>query len=133
MNARLGIVLAVLGCSVEPCPDGQRKDDTGFCVVEAGSEPGGEGGAAGAEPATGGVVGEGGAGTCENPSAFEDPCMTSADCRCEVNYCALQPGASEGICTRTGCVEDPSVCPSNLICFDLSVFDSSLPSICVPP
>jgi hypothetical protein len=131
------LALAALGCSVDPCPTGQHQDVTGFCVADATPQTDGEGGAAGRpSDAASGSPSEGGAGgaaTCENPSDFEDACSTSADCRCDVNYCAVQPGATEGICTRTGCAEDPSVCPASFNCLDLSVFDSSLPSFCTPP
>jgi hypothetical protein len=127
------IVAAALGCSVDPCPDGQHVDPTGFCVADAAPQPSPEGGAAGS-PSTD-PAGAGGADSspvCSDPSAFGDTCASSDDCRCDVSYCAIQPTAAEGICTRTGCVEDPGICPPTFTCFDLSVFDSSLPSICAP-
>ncbi len=123
------------GCSVEPCDSTQRLDKTGFCVEQT---TGGTAGGPADATDTAGVSGEGGStqggeASCEQPSSFGDACARSQDCRCEVDYCALQPGATEGVCTRTGCVEDPSICPASWQCLDLSAFDASLPAICVPP
>ncbi len=57
---------------------------------------------------------------------------TGNECGGDADYCAIEPGKPAGICTRTGCKEDPSVCPEGWDCTDLSVFLPSLPSICVP-
>lgn len=53
-----------------------------------------------------------------------------SDCSCEADYCAKMPGQTQGICTITGCKEDPSICPQGYRCFDLSAFMPDLPSIC---
>lgn len=58
---------------------------------------------------------------------------TSTDCPCEASYCAVQPGQTAGYCTRTGCKEDASICPSGWSCLDLSVFLPGQPSICRKP
>lgn len=58
------------------------------------------------------------------------PCKESVDCTCAAAYCALQPGKTEGYCSKTGCKEDPGICPSDWTCFDVSQFAAGQPSIC---
>jgi hypothetical protein len=63
-------------------------------------------------------------------------CTTSGKsdaCNCAADYCALMPGQTEGYCTRTGCKEDPSVCPADWSCLDLSQFLAGQPAICIKP
>jgi hypothetical protein len=132
----LSLLMLALGCSVEPCDPGQTQDQLGFCVppvASAGSSDAGAPPEAVAGAPAGGAGGAGGAPVCEAPSSFGDECSASSECRCEVEYCAIQPNQTSGICTRTGCVEDPSVCPDDWQCIDLSAFMADLPSICVPP
>ncbi|HEY6878795.1 MAG TPA: hypothetical protein VI299_12285, partial [Polyangiales bacterium] len=70
-------------------------------------------------------------GTCTLPNdGFGATCKVDADCPCAANYCALMPGQKTGTCTKTGCKDDPSLCPSGYRCFDLSVFAANLPAIC---
>jgi hypothetical protein len=60
-----------------------------------------------------------------------DPCKTNTECKATADYCAVQPPATTGYCTITGC--DPKVpasCPSGYYCFDLSIFDPKLPKMC---
>jgi hypothetical protein len=127
MSRFAGLTLVFfLGCSVDqPCDPGQQSNEQGFCAstMAAGGAAAGGSGDAGA---AGGAV-------CEDPSNFGDQCAQSSECNCKVDYCALQPGATTGVCTRTGCVEDGSVCPETWQCLDLSAFGAGLPSICVPP
>jgi hypothetical protein len=64
---------------------------------------------------------------------FGAPCKDGAnhsDCPCAADYCAVQPGQTTGYCTKTGCVEDPNICPSGYTCFDLSKFAPDLPAFC---
>lgn len=79
----------------------------------------------------------GGADECDGVDGgtgmFGATCTDGAnhsDCDCPAPYCAIEPGMSEGTCTRTGCIEHPERCPDGYRCVDLSVFDPSLPSIC---
>jgi hypothetical protein len=69
-------------------------------------------------------------GTC---TRFGDPCANTDDCGCTTNTCALRTEDAEGICTSTGCVEHPSICPADWVCVDLSAYGNELPSICLPP
>ncbi len=61
---------------------------------------------------------------------FGASCTADADCTCAASYCALMPGSTQGVCTKSGCKEDASVCPADYRCFDLSQFSPGLPSIC---
>lgn len=68
--------------------------------------------------------------TCSD-STFGNTCMTAADCGCDTAYCAGYPG-QQGICSHSGCLENPSVCPSTWNCQDFSAFQTGL-SLCAPP
>jgi hypothetical protein len=71
----------------------------------------------------------------EFENGFQSPCTDDenhSECTCEADYCAIMPGATEGFCTVTGCVEDPDKCPDGYMCFDLSPFGVDL-SFCNPP
>jgi hypothetical protein len=128
--------IAVLGlaCTVdEPCDPDQELDELRFCVPKT---PSAAGGADSGETPSGGAgleAGSAGASACEAPSEFGDVCSASSDCRCEVDYCAIFPGETQGICTRTGCIDNPAICPDGWMCLDLSMFSAELPAICVPP
>jgi hypothetical protein len=127
----LALALALLSaaCSIVPCDAGQELQ-LGVCVPAASA--GETQGQAGAPAVEGGDAGEGTAAECSPSSQFGDPCTSDAECHCPTNYCALQPGQSMGNCTHSGCLEDPSVCPADHMCVDLSVFSPTLPSICIP-
>jgi hypothetical protein len=76
------------------------------------------------------------AAACEAEIEFGTACsdaVTHAECGCEASYCALMPGQSEGYCTATGCLDDPSVCPEGWSCFDVSMFQPGAPAICLKP
>lgn len=75
-----------------------------------------------------GVPGDSGA-----PAGFGATCTEDANCVAPTTYCAKMPGSPSGYCTRTGCVETPSVCPSGWGCFDLSKFQAGSPSFCSKP
>jgi hypothetical protein len=57
----------------------------------------------------------------------------SSDCPCAADYCAIMPGQTSGYCTRSGCKDDPSVCPAEWSCFDVSAFQAGAPAICLAP
>jgi len=125
--------LFFFGCSVaEPCDPGQQVNEIGFCAVPVAAGGAAAGGSSAAGEA-GDSAGAADAPVCEDPAKFGDECTQSTECHCVVDYCALQPGMPTGICTRTGCLEDPSICPETWQCLDLSTFGPGLPSLCVPP
>jgi hypothetical protein len=78
--------------------------------------------------------GSGSGATCTlaggDAAGFGAPCKLPADCTCEADYCALMPGQATGYCTKQGCKQDASLCPSGWSCFDLSLFSPDLPAIC---
>jgi len=101
----------VVGADAAPVPDAEPRPDT---------DPGTEAGDAGGEDA--------------QPFAhYGDLCTADADCTPPTDICAILPGEAEGYCTRTGCVEEPSICPEGWSCLDLSQIDPTYPSVCILP
>lgn len=99
----------------------------GACLPRGGTG-GGTGADAGTPPPDADAAGDG----CAGPEvAFGTSCGGPDDCGCPAPYCAIQPGASVGFCTVTGCKEHPSVCPATYGCLDLTAFGA--PSFCAPP
>jgi hypothetical protein len=118
--ARLCILLLLLagppGCQPDVrCDEGQVYQRGACVVVDAGAPE------------------ETDACTDAGHTHYGDPCTEHAACPCPTNWCAVMPGASTGVCTHTGCLDDPGLCPADWSCLDLSVFQPDLPSICVPP
>ena len=71
------------------------------------------------------------------PSEFQD---WNADCAgdedCDTGFCAMQPGAPAGFCTRLGCAgRVETMCPADYTCFDLATMlnDPAMPNFCDPP
>jgi hypothetical protein len=64
------------------------------------------------------------------PSGMDDPCDGEGSCTGEADYCNQPPGYP-GMCTVSDCTLSPDNCPTGYYCFDLSIFESSLPTICV--
>jgi hypothetical protein len=64
------------------------------------------------------------------PAGMGDVCTGDGTCTGEADFCALEPGAAEGMCTVQGCTVEPNDCPAGYICFDLSIFAAGLPTIC---
>lgn len=139
-----GVVLAaalpMIGCVDAECDAGYVLEG-GSCVPAPSDGGASDGGPsdAGADlgDATSAIDSGPPGATCDPDAgmvAFGAPCTdatTHAECGCPAHHCAVQPGMSAGVCTATGCVENPSVCPAGYRCLDLSVFDPTLPSVCV--
>jgi len=117
----LFMVAALGACDDQPCDPGQRYSK-GICLAGAAPTDGGAGTEGGQAPA---LMCEAGGVT------WGGRCMTDADCGCGADSCGKIPGQAVGSCTRTGCKQDPSVCPSGWRCMDLAAFDPMLPSVCV--
>ena len=105
------------GCSDECDPGWEIKNHE--CVRVAAADAGGD------------AAGDGGdaASQC-TMSQLGVTCWQTEECTCDTDLCAAQPGM-QGFCTRTGCLQDATVCPSGWTCMDLSSMDPSWPSICV--
>lgn len=102
-------------------PDATRTTDSGDPArdEDAGQVPG----TSDCEPGPGGDD-DGFGGTCIDATSHRD-------CTCEADFCAIQPGTTEGFCTREGCGDDPGICPDGWSCFDLRSVGG--PSFCVKP
>lgn len=124
--AILGITFALSSCQ-ESCPAGYVEWNH-MCVAEStgGSSTGGS--SSNANAGTSALAGSG-QGDCTD-STFGNTCKTAADCGCDTAFCAAQPGQT-GICSHTGCLENPAVCPTNWTCGDFSAFQPGL-SLCTP-
>ena len=111
-------LLVATGCYLpDPCDEGQTYNrDRLTCTVEASASAD-----AGADDA----------GACSE-TTFGQPCSIAADCSCDTDFCAVQPGQSAGFCTTTGCLEVPDACAEGFVCLDVSGFSPDLGSICVP-
>lgn len=117
------VCLASLGCADTSSCDPDQDFVGGRCVTRApGPTDGGPAPDATLTCEDGGV---------EGGTDFGAVCVDSAGCGCPAPFCSVQPGATEGMCTQSGCVEDPSLCPAGWRCFDLSLFMAGLPSICI--
>ncbi|GEM_PF-5524897 len=117
---------------------GGGTDPSAGAPSQGGATPGGspdEGGSparAGAENGTAGSETGIDLVSCDR-EVLGAPCTdgtTHSDCGCDATYCAVPPGATAGMCTRTGCTDDPSLCPEGYGCLDLSTFQPGLPSLC---
>jgi hypothetical protein len=64
---------------------------------------------------------------------FADVCTGDPDCAAPTDDCAKYPSDPNGYCTRTGCLTDPTLCPSGWGCLDLSVYLPGLPALCTTP
>lgn len=113
-----------VGCDDVACDPDQI--NTGeFCVAapaDHGMPDGGATGAAGAPDSAG-----------AGANAFGASCSDASECPAPTDWCAVQPPDTTGFCTRQGCLDDPSICPDEWSCMDLSVFSPTLPAICTPP
>jgi len=113
------------------CDPGQILDPvSGYCVA-APADGGADTGTQPSPDASAGAADAAGDASCSpGTSMFGDPCTTLSDCHCPTDYCAVTPGATMGVCTRTGCDVDGSICPSAYTCLDLGQFQAGLPSVC---
>lgn len=131
MRTLMLAVCLVIGCDIEPCDPGQTKIMNASCIPDVPPPPANDGGSSNGEAGGRNSGGQGGS-DCAQSAQFGDPCSDDSECLCATDYCAMEPGAATGSCTRSGCLDDPSVCPMDYECVDLSASDPSLPSICVP-
>lgn len=70
-------------------------------------------------------------GTEELPAGQGDDCVTtdSVPCPGEADYCAVQPGSTQGYCTMQGCVKEPADdCPTGFRCCYFTI--SPIPDFC---
>lgn len=63
---------------------------------------------------------------------FGAPCTDSTSCAAPTDFCLPPPGGI-AYCTRSGCLADPTMCPTGWTCVDLSVYQAGLPAVCIQP
>jgi hypothetical protein len=66
----------------------------------------------------------------DKKAGFGEPCTANEQCRCGKDLCAIIPGQTCGFCTRSGCLQDPSICPQGWTCYDASAYQAGY-SLCV--
>ena len=63
------------------------------------------------------------------PTGMGEVCAGEEDCAgYEADYCLMQPGDDEGVCTVQDCSVDPDDCPDGYICCDFSI--PAVPNFC---
>jgi hypothetical protein len=126
-------IAPLTGCEDQCDPGWEIKNHE--CVRSAVADASADAGATGADAADDGTQEDAGddgdaASQC-TASQLGVTCMQNSECTCDTSFCAAQPGMV-GFCTRTGCLQDASVCPTGWSCMDLASFGEGLPSICIP-
>lgn len=115
---------ATAGCANTATCDDDERFTNGMCLPKPAAPPPSDAAADAPEPAV-----------CTPDAAltgeFGRKCTHHTECGCPAPICAVQPGQTEGFCTQV-CPNDPSVCPSNFRCIDLSAIDPSYPKTCLP-
>ncbi len=112
-SAVIALTLLLAGCGVGRLCDPDQTHVNGVCYAPD------------APPAT--------ADADETYAHFGDVCVVDTDCPVPTSFCAKLPADPTGYCTAVGCLTDPAVCPAGWGCFDLSVLQAGLPSICTKP
>jgi hypothetical protein len=127
--ALAGALLGLACGRYESCDPGQvLQFNVCFPGVVDGGRP--DVAAAGGSPGDAGTS-EGGGGMCADKAAgFGETCTADAQCRCSTDLCAIVPGQTSGFCTRSGCMKDPTICPTGWSCYDASAFQPGY-SLCV--
>ncbi len=115
------LLLLLGGCPLAECDDSQVLANGGCFVVEPDAAPGPDAG-----------DGDGGADAGDVQRLGLSCTATGQECGGDADFCAVEPGKTDGFCTRTGCKTQPTLCPDGWICLDLSIFDPTLPSLCTP-
>lgn len=118
--ATAGVAVAALGCTMsdsERCDEGQIYKD-GECV-EPDTDSETAGGTDSGDPDGGG----------ELPSGMGETCGSDADCQgFEADYCLIEYGEEEGVCTVKNCSIAPDDCPGGYGCCDFSI--DGVPNFC---
>jgi hypothetical protein len=73
---------------------------------------------------------DGGAMCADKKAGFGDLCAANEQCQCGLDLCAIIPGQTCGFCTRSGCLQNPSICPPGWTCYDASAYQPGY-SLCV--
>jgi hypothetical protein len=114
--------------------DAGTEHPTGDAAGAGGSGGAGDGSAPDTTPDTGTAAADVGtidAATDAPTTNFGKTCMTSAACAQSgpATFCAIQPPATMGFCSKTGCDTTPSVCPTGWSCYVIP----GVIAVCSPP
>lgn len=112
--------LALVGCEIDDPCDANQREEHGVCMSTLSD--------AGADGSPDGGDGDAGdAGCLDDPHAyFDDPCTrhdSPTDCPCSAYICVAEQMDQEGYCSRLGCLDDETICPSGWDCLDVEAFD----------
>ena len=121
----LGVVLcAVLGASCL----GDRRCDPGMVLEnQACTYPAADAAPVVTTPVSSTASNTADGGMCSAGEGFGAKCKVASDCPCGLDYCNTWMNANE--CTRTGCKDNPSICPKGWMCLVLG-FPGTPPSVC---
>jgi hypothetical protein len=61
-------------------------------------------------------------------TGFGYACNAATDCPCGLDFCVIFGGQT--YCTKTGCQDDPSVCPQGYTCVDFGAYSPGLGPTC---
>jgi hypothetical protein len=132
------LALAAVGCKDEPNPcDSTSYYDGSSCMpkLDAATPPAPDTAPPAAEAGVPSVDTDQGEAASTGVSLLGNPCtdnVTHAECQGpDTDYCAIQPPATVGYCTKTGCVTAAD-CPTNWTCFD-SLKSIGVPAMCAKP
>jgi hypothetical protein len=125
----VAILAAIAGASVIGCAPEHRCDpgqvDLGYACY---SPPGMPDGAVESNAAAE-VIPPDSVMCTDKFTGFAYGCNAPADCPCGLDFCIIYGGP--GYCTRTGCADDPSLCPQGWSCVDLGLYSPGLTPTCV--
>jgi hypothetical protein len=72
---------------------------------------------------------DGGADGGDLPTGMGEVCTGDEDCAgYEADYCLMEYGADEGVCTVQNCSVDPGDCPDGYLCCDFTI--PEVPNFC---
>lgn len=103
----LALCLCWAGCEADDPCDKDQVYEQGRCTARA------------TDSGTDAASYAGDAASCD-ASALGGECADASGCNCAAPYCAIMPGQTQGVCTRT-CTTMPDDCPDGYRCFDLSL------------
>lgn len=117
------LLLATAACFPEGDCDRDQIPQGGICLAGV---PGATGADA-APPVDGSPPVDGDPGAV---STFGAVCTTIDQCGADTDVCAVIPGNAEGFCSRSGCAQDATLCPTGWVCFDASAYVAGY-SLCI--
>lgn len=120
------VVLCVLVLLAGCTPSDSERCGEGFTYQDGMCQPADDAGSADDTDSAEDDGGDGG----DLPTGMGEICAGDEDCAdYEADYCLMQPGDDEGVCTVQNCSVDPDDCPDGYLCCDFTI--PSVPNFCV--